>query len=108
MQKHPKQMRLRQFVPPVFVASLLGSTILASFNQWGQIFLALIVSAYLFANLLASVGIAHRHGWRHLFLLPLTFSILHMSYGCGFMVGLIRFRHKWGDKIGKTPSLQSA
>jgi succinoglycan biosynthesis protein ExoA len=108
MQKHPKQMRLRQFVPPLFVASLLVSAGIVSFSRWGLFILAFIVSTYLFANLFASVGIARRHGWRHLPLLPLTFSILHMSYGLGFLVGLIRFVHKWGDKIGKTPSFLTA
>jgi lipopolysaccharide/colanic/teichoic acid biosynthesis glycosyltransferase len=36
-------------------------------------------------------------------LLPLAFAILHLSYGMGFLVGLFRFVHRWGDRTGKVP-----
>ena len=31
-------------------------------------------------------------------MLPVTFFILHVSYGLGFLMGFIYFLHKWGDK----------
>jgi hypothetical protein len=37
-------------------------------------------------------------------ILPLVFTILHLAYGAGFLVGLVRFAGRWGDKQGKTPA----
>jgi hypothetical protein len=39
-----------------------------------------------------------------LFLLPLAFTILHLSYGLGFLIGFVKFWNHWGDKIGKAPT----
>jgi glycosyltransferase involved in cell wall biosynthesis len=103
LQKHPRQMSLRQFVPPTFVASLILSFVLALFNPVFWIILAGIGGIYLLANLLASFLTAAKKGWRHLVLLPLTFAILHISYGLGFLAGLVKFANRWNDKIGKTP-----
>ena len=46
---------------------------------------------------------AARRGWSALPYLPIVFSILHLSYGLGFLVGLVKFWNRWGDKVGKTP-----
>ena len=84
---------------------LLGIVLTLS-TAWGWIVFVLILGAYLLANLTASICIARRKGLRVLPLLPITFAILHFSYGLGFLVGLFRFIHRWGDKEGKVPSLQ--
>jgi len=39
-------------------------------------------------------------------LLPLVFATLHVSYGLGFLVGLVRFAGRWVDKVGKVPDLK--
>jgi len=106
-QKHPRQMRQRQFVPPAFVFSLLTSLLLALFIPLGRWVFVLITGVYLLANLTASGWEASRRGWRYLPVLPVVFSILHLSYGLGFLVGLVRFAHRWGDKLGKTPSFSN-
>jgi hypothetical protein len=31
-------------------------------------------------------------------LLPFAFATLHLSYGIGFLWGLIRFAGRWGDR----------
>jgi glycosyltransferase involved in cell wall biosynthesis len=103
LQKNPRQMRLRQFVPPLFVAALLGSALLASFSSWGLTLLGAVGGAYLVANGVASFSTAARNGWRHLPLLPVIYATLHLSYGLGFLLGLIRFVNRWGDKEGCTP-----
>lgn len=91
MQKHPHQMRLRQFVPPTFVACLLGLALLAFFTPVASMLLALVGAAYVSGNLAASVWTACKRGWRHLALLPPTFAILHLSYGIGFLKGGLDF-----------------
>ena len=95
LQKHPRQMSWRQFVPPAFVAALLGALGLAAFGiLWP---LALIAGSYLAANLTASLWMAVRSGSRYLVALPVAFAILHTSYGTGFLIGLIRFANRWDD-----------
>jgi glycosyltransferase involved in cell wall biosynthesis len=105
LQKHPRQMSLRQFVPPVFVLALLGSIPFAFFP--GIRFLFLVIPLlYLLANGLASLLTASRRGWQHLPWLPLIFAILHLSYGLGFLVGLVKFANRWGDRLGKVPAYE--
>jgi len=106
LQKHPGQMSLRQFVPPVFVTALLGSVGLSLLFSWGWLPLAIVAGSYLLANLGASVFTAAKKGREHLALLPLTFAILHLSYGLGFLGGLFKFWNRWGDKKGRVPEVQ--
>jgi len=113
-QKHPRQMSLRHFVPPLFVVSLLFSFLfsLASFlftTRWSPIteYWLLIPAIYILANLSASlwtIAQKARPTPYTLILLPLVFAILHISYGLGFLAGLLKFSNRWGDKRGKTPA----
>jgi hypothetical protein len=95
-------MRPRQFVPPLFVLGLLLS-LLAAFSPVFRPLAAILPAFYLLANLVASVATASRRGWIYLPLLPVVFAILHLSYGLGFLAGLVRFIHRWGDRNGKVP-----
>jgi glycosyltransferase involved in cell wall biosynthesis len=95
LQKHPRQMSARQFVPPLFVAALLAGSAL-SFTRAGRAALLALCAAYLLASILASIGNAPRAGLRAVWL-PVVFAVLHLSYGSGFLLGLIRFRGRWHD-----------
>ena len=101
LQKHPRQMRARQFVPPLFVGALLTSALLALVPSPLQRLAALSFSAiaalYGAANLVASLLTAARAGWRFLPLLPILYGALHIGYGTGFLLGLVRFAHRWGS-----------
>ena len=108
LQKHPKQMSLRQFIPPLFVAALMGSLFLSVLTTPGKILFALIGGIYLLANLAASILTAARRGWQTLPLLPLVYAILHTAYGLGFLTGLVRFANRWGDKTGRVPDFRPA
>lgn len=103
LQKHPRQMRMRQFIPPLFVTALIIAGFAAFNHPRGWLLLALIAGSYLLANVGASALTAARHGWRHLPALPVCFAILHLSYGLGFLAGLIRYAGRWGDQIGRVP-----
>ena len=94
LQKHPLQMRPRQFVPPAFVVALAGSALMAPWLPTG-ILAAAIGASYVVANLAATVSVARRAGIGVAPYLPLSFAILHFSYGCGFVVGAIRFCGRW-------------
>jgi succinoglycan biosynthesis protein ExoA len=95
MQKHPRQLRLRQFIPFLFVTSLLFTSVLALVAQEAWILFGLLVGAYLTSNLLASVLVSARQGWKYLPMLPIAFTILHVAYGLGFLVGLVKFVNRW-------------
>ena len=91
MQKHPRQMRLRQFVPPAFVAALLGSLLFGMFLRPFRYVLAFILILYVMADLSASLSLGRAHGPRHVPRLLMIHPILHLSYGLGFLAGLRHF-----------------
>lgn len=95
LQKHPRQMRPRQFVPPVFMIALICGGVLSIFSKPVAVFWGSIVVLYVTANILASFYVAKQSGWSHLIFLPIIFFILHSSYGLGFLHGLVHFRRTW-------------
>lgn len=105
LQKHPRQMSLRQFVPPVFVLALLASFLLALF-PFSRSLSLIIPILYLTTNFFVSILTCINGGCQYLPLLPVIFSILHLSYGIGFLVGLFKFWNRWNDKAGLTPKIQ--
>jgi len=97
-------MSARQFIPLIFILSIVGSLALALFRNVGWILLASILGAYLFAAILSSFQISIKKGWGNFLILPIAFITMHISYGLGFAVGLIAFWKRWGDKRGAVPS----
>lgn len=103
MQHHPRQMSLRQFVPAVFVATLLLALAISPLTSVAGWIFGAIVGAYLLANLAASTHIAGHGRIRLLPYLPVAFAILHFSYGLGFLFGLIKFRGRWDVRRQESP-----
>lgn len=97
MQKHPRQMRVRQLIPLALVLCLLGTLLVSMYNPWGGVGLALVGGIYLSANLFASLSLAARNGWRYLLLFPFIFAILHFGYGLGSLVGIFKFWRGWAN-----------
>ena len=95
MQKHPRQMRLRQFAPPLLVAALGLGALAAPWSRLGLVLLAAVGGLYLLANLAASLHTARSVPPRFRLLMPVIFAALHLGYGSGFMVGLVRFALRW-------------
>jgi glycosyltransferase involved in cell wall biosynthesis len=107
MQKHPLQMRPRQFAPPLLAAALVVTFLLSPFLNlagWG---FGLVLGSYALANLAASILTARQAGWHLMPRLSLAYAILHLSYGFGFLVGLIQFRNRWHDR-GEWSALKPA
>lgn len=107
MQKHPRQMRLSHFIPPAFASALLGSALGSTWSAVGRMAFGATAGAYLAANLVATGVESLRHPWKHARFLPLIYAVLHLSYGFGFLAGLIRFAGRWGDKTGQVPDLKT-
>jgi cellulose synthase/poly-beta-1,6-N-acetylglucosamine synthase-like glycosyltransferase len=98
LQKHPRQMQPRQFVPPLFVAALLFTLLLTPISPIAACLFGLaIVGSYLVVNLAASVLAARQTKWRLLPHLPIIFTVLHLSYGLGFLTGLVSFWNRWKE-----------
>jgi GT2 family glycosyltransferase len=106
-QKHPLQTHLRHFIPPAFIAILIGASLLWLFSDFGLLWLVLVAGSYLLGNLGTSVWTAKSHGWRRLRHLPLVYAIIHVSYGLGFLIGFVRFVHRWSDRQGKVPGFDA-
>jgi hypothetical protein len=90
MQKHARQIRLRHLIPSSFVVALLLSAVAALFSVGGQLGLIFVGGSYALANLAASFWTARMGGWRHLYILPFVFIVIHVSYGLGVLIGLLR------------------
>jgi glycosyltransferase involved in cell wall biosynthesis len=90
MQKHPRQMRARQFAPPALVAALIGLAGLGLLWRPFRRLLGLIVALYALADLAASLSLGRAHGRAHVPRLLVIHPILHLSYGLGFWAGLVR------------------
>jgi succinoglycan biosynthesis protein ExoA len=108
LQKHPAQMRLRQFVPFLFLLAIIISAVLSLVFPLGWLTLAGIIGVYLLANIVVSLMLAQKEGWQYLWMLPLAFITLHISYGTGFLVGLFKFWNRWGDQHGQVPGVERA
>ncbi|NLO68259.1 MAG: glycosyltransferase family 2 protein, partial [Bacteroidales bacterium] len=60
LQKHPRQMSLRQFIPPVFALSIFISLLLTLFFPWGWFPLTIILGLYIVVNLGFSISLAFK------------------------------------------------
>lgn len=97
LQLHPKQMSLRQFVPVAFVSTIIFFSFLSIFLAVGKWALLVILGLYFLASFAATIKAAKRIALTGLPLVFLSFPILHISYGCGFAVGLLAFWRKWRE-----------
>jgi succinoglycan biosynthesis protein ExoA len=79
---------LRHLVPAAFVSVLGLSGGAAPFSRWGLWALGLVLGLYALADLACSLQAARKHGLRVLALLPLTFVLLHFSYGFGSLAAV--------------------
>lgn len=103
MQLHAGQMSLRQFVPFVFVASILVLSFLSFILPAARYGLAVLLATYLVSNLIASV-IMCKSSLSQVPGVALSFAILHISYGCGFLVGLVFFIRRWRGHEDENPT----
>ncbi len=94
-QKHFWMMRLRHFIPAVFVFSLVFFLFLIPFVDTSFWFFFASFSFYVLASMVAAVLTWQRNKKVTVTKILLSFYILHFSYGSGFLWGLIRFAPRW-------------
>jgi glycosyltransferase involved in cell wall biosynthesis len=103
MQKHPGQMRPRHFVPPAFVATVGLGVLLAPVSSIFAKVLLAAVGSYISASIVASVIVGWGEPLAQAVMLPVAFATLHVSYGLGFLAGLLRFATRWRDRENRWP-----
>lgn len=98
LSQHPRSVRPRQVVAPLFVAALIGGGLLAPLHRWLARGWALVVTSYALANGMATWGETRRQNrsgdggrgrvmrWR----LTLVFATMHIAWGLGFWRGALR------------------
>jgi succinoglycan biosynthesis protein ExoA len=105
LQKHPRQMRVRQFVPPLFVLAFVGTALVAPWSAAAARLFVTVIVAYAVALAAAVAAVAGRHGWHHMGRLVVAFSTMHFSWGSGFLAGALWFARRWLSKEPPPPQL---
>ncbi len=91
IQKHKKPASIRHLIPLIFLVFLLGGGVLSFFSKFILIGYLLIILLYLLLDLAFSLKICKKKSFSHLPYLIITFPILHVAYGLGFIMGLLNF-----------------
>ncbi|MDI6688143.1 MAG: glycosyltransferase family 2 protein [Desulfobacterales bacterium] len=83
--------RLRHFIPLIFVAGLFGSLVLSFFiSIFIFLFLAIVLAYSLTGFYFSSKITIQEKNIKYFFVLPIIFATLHLSYGLGSVVGLLK------------------
>jgi glycosyltransferase involved in cell wall biosynthesis len=82
---------VRQVIPAVFVLSLLVSGALAPWTVYGGWALCALIFAYIVADLGTSIYVGFQRRVRCALAIPVVFPVLHVSYGLGFLKGILDF-----------------
>ncbi len=90
LRKYPKTLRWRQFLPPLFVLTLLGLVALAVGINLARWLLAIIVILYTIIMFLIGLQMAQRHKNIALALgIPVVIATIHVAWGSAFLWGLV-------------------
>jgi succinoglycan biosynthesis protein ExoA len=91
IQKHRQAASIRHLIPGLFVLSLIWVALVCPFTHRAEWFLGLELLAYGCFVLLASCMTACQHGWGLLPILPVVIVVYQISYGLGFLLGVLDF-----------------
>jgi glycosyltransferase involved in cell wall biosynthesis len=91
LRRYPDTLRWRQALPPLFVLSLLGLTVLSLFAPPAWFLLAGELLVYFLIIFLAGGHSAVRRGNPYLTIgLPLAIPVMHISWGSGFLWSILK------------------
>jgi succinoglycan biosynthesis protein ExoA len=90
--RHPSSIRLRQAVAPVFAASIPLLLIAGIWFKAAWWLLAIELVAYSLLALFFAAKLARTSGagLRLMLLMPLIFGTIHLTWGSGFLLGLVK------------------
>lgn len=91
---NPCIISLRHVVPFMFVSCLIILSLLSFITVYALYLLCFSLSIYAIGAIMASTAIARNNGIKYLFIMPILFFVIHLSYGWGTIMGLIYYV-KW-------------
>ena len=94
LQKHPAQMSLRHFVPPVMIAGLVVGVVVYPIEPTLTIAVAVAYATYV--GVLGCVSLSHGGRPAAVVRRFAALAAIHHAWGAGFLVGLVRFAGCWG------------
>lgn len=105
VQKHPSMLRVRHLIPP----ALIGLVVVSAIATLAVPAAALLTLGLLVAWLIGATWFARSVARRHDSTVPeviAAYACLHLAYGAGVWVGLLRFAPRWFiDRRGTVPTL---
>ena len=99
-------MTMRQLGPPLFVICLAAGALSAPWSRSAEAALALLVAAYVSVIVACSLATVRKLRWPAALALCLVFPTIHLSYGVGYLRGLLTFlvfRRRMGAAAAQTP-----
>jgi GT2 family glycosyltransferase len=84
-------MTMRQLVPSAFVMSLVLTAALAPWSNLMAVIFGSIIISYGVLDLCIGVGVAVKRGFRCGAWSTVVFPVLHLSYGIGYLKGVLDF-----------------
>jgi glycosyltransferase involved in cell wall biosynthesis len=108
LQKHPRQMSVRHFVPPAFDLGVLLGLMLSPI--WGPALPLVAGAVCAYVAVIGAVALRHTRtpgAWARL---CLALAVIHHAWGIGFLVGMVRFGPRWfkPERNERMPDWQSA
>lgn len=95
---------LRQFIPPMFVVGLVLGSILSLCLPFIGLLYGAVLLLYIAAGMMIGVKLYKKYQSATLVLaMPYTFFILHLSYGIGYIHGIIKllFKQSFNAKVNR-------
>jgi succinoglycan biosynthesis protein ExoA len=90
LRRYPDTLRWRQALPPLFVLSLFGLSLLSFYTPFAALLLAAEIFLYLSIMFLAGLRAAFQHRKAYLMLgLPLGIFAMHIAWGSGFLWSIL-------------------
>ncbi|MEG0132755.1 MAG: glycosyltransferase family 2 protein [Clostridium sp.] len=91
IQKHKKPAAIRHLIPLLFVLYLIGGSVLSLFFKPIRILFFGILALYLLLDICFAVKISRNQKLKCIPYIIITFPLLHISYGLGFILGIWNF-----------------
>jgi succinoglycan biosynthesis protein ExoA len=89
IQKYGKLTSIRHLVPAGFVLILVTALSFSFFSPYFSYLLLAILGMYALVSSTCALHVALKSGFHYVLSLPIIFLTLHLSYGTGFILGLL-------------------
>jgi len=88
----------RHLVPPAFVIGIIALAALSFVSTWAIYTLLTIVGIYSAVSLASSISIGSKQGFKYIPAVFLSYYVIHIAYGLGFVWGFLWFAILRGGK----------